>query len=299
MRAAPPHIRCVLFDLGSTLWYKVETLVWQQLAATAQAKAITILRESSICPTALPMDDAALGTALQTMIENQIDASHRVMPDEEPDFNTIAMRALLALGVPGADRKLGARVYEALRVRAHGSRLLFADSLTTLAVLHERGYTLGVVTNRHYGGDPFIQDLQELGLLAFFDARYLAISADLRYRKPHPSIFQYAMDGAGVPATESAMVGDNLLADIWGAQHLGIFTVWKPKTSLRSTAQLCWEARSILDGIDPAWYPTKEDFLFAWAHAKRERYEPRVLGMAPPDATIDRVDELLEIFPGL
>ena len=82
------------------------------------------------------------------------------MPDEEPDFNTIAMRALLALGVPGADRKLGARVYEALRVLAHECRLLFADSLMTLAALHEQGYTLGVVTNRHYGGNPFIQDLR-------------------------------------------------------------------------------------------------------------------------------------------
>ena len=37
MRAAPPHIRCVLFDFGSTLWYEVETPVWQQLTATAQA----------------------------------------------------------------------------------------------------------------------------------------------------------------------------------------------------------------------------------------------------------------------
>ena len=297
MRHAPTDIHCILFDLGNTLWYRAEEPVWRELVSAAQAEAVAALRSSPLCPLDLPMSDGAFAVELQKLIEDQINASHRVMPDEEPDFNSITMRALLALGVPRADHRLGAKVYEALRVRSLGSRLLFPDTLSTLAALRARGYALGVVTNRHYGGAPFMDDLRQMGLLSFFDPGHLAISADLKYRKPHPALFQNALNVFGIPAEETAMVGDNLLADVWGAQKLGMFTIWKPKAVLRATNHLHWQDRSAIDGINPAWYTTEEDFLFAWAHQLRCRREPCVRVMAPPNATISQVSDLLNVLP--
>jgi FMN phosphatase YigB (HAD superfamily) len=183
-------------------------------------------------------------------------------------------------------------------VRSSEARALFPDTLRTLAVLKERGYVLGVVTNRHYGGDQFLDDLRQVGLLTFLDHRYLAISADLRYRKPHSALFQHALDGLGYPATAGAMVGDNLVADIWGAQRLGLFSVWKPKPQLLTASRQHWREGSLLDDIDPSEHPTEQAFLFAWIREQACHYDPRVRGMDPPDAIIAQIGDLLTVFPG-
>jgi HAD superfamily hydrolase (TIGR01549 family) len=232
------------------------------------------------------------------MIEDQIKVSHRSLPDREPDFDEITMRALQDFGVAFADRKLGATVYEALRIRSSQARVLCSDTISTLATLKARRYALGIVSNRHYGGDQFIDDLRQMGLLAYFDFRYLAISADLTYRKPHPAVFHHALDGLGYPPTAAAMVGDNLLADVLGAQRLGMFAIWKPKPKLRMTSRQHWQDRSLLDGMDPAAYPTEDAFLFAWAREYRYHYDPRIHSMNQPDAIITQLADLLEVFPG-
>jgi putative hydrolase of the HAD superfamily len=44
--------------------------------------------------------------------------------------------------------------------------------------------------------------------------------------KPHPAIFEHALAGLGVSASQSVMVGDNLEMDIGGAQDVGMRGVW-------------------------------------------------------------------------
>jgi HAD superfamily hydrolase (TIGR01549 family) len=298
-RVAPPEIRCILLDLGNTLWSKVEEPVRKAVLQSAWIRAVSTLRKLSPHPLILPIDDASWGAVLQEAIEDEIKASHRTMVDLEPDFDVLTMKALQKLGISYADRELGATIYETLRVRSLEARVLYPDTLHTLAVLKERGYVLGIVSNRHYGGDQFLDDLRQMGLLDFFDLRYLAISADLKYRKPHVAIFQLALDGLGYPAAVAAMVGDNLIADIWGAQRLGMFTVWKPKPQLRTTSRQHWLERCMLDGIDPAEYPMEEAFLFAWAREQGYHYDPRIRAMDPPDALIARVGDLLTVFPAM
>lgn len=119
-------------------------------------------------------------------------------------------------------------------MRSADARLLFEDMLTTLAVLKSRGYLLGVVSNRHYGGKLFHADLCDMGLLDYFAYEHMAISADLGIRKPHPGIFTHAMNALQVVPEETAMVGDSLKVDIAGAQALKITAIWKPYRLHRS-----------------------------------------------------------------
>ncbi len=114
-------------------------------------------------------------------------------------------------------------------MRIPPSRPLFSDTLPTLAALQQRGFLLGVVTNRLYGGEPFQEDLRTLGLLNYFDPRHIAISGDLGVRKPNPAIFLHALKALDVPPEHAAMVGDSLNADVLGAQKLGILAIWKPR----------------------------------------------------------------------
>jgi putative hydrolase of the HAD superfamily len=229
MTAALSGIRCILFDLGSTLWEKrdAETLQWHERAA--EANAVATVRALS-APDTLGLDDATWGWDLREHVRQEIKAAHAADPMVEPDFALLTRRTLHAVGIAQADERWGATVYEALRVRSLLTRKLFDDALPTLAILRERGYALGIVTNRAYGGPVFLDDLCQMGLLEYFDPQHIAISADLRYRKPHPNIFRYALARLGTAPSETAMVGDQLGADVLGATFLGLFSIWKPKS---------------------------------------------------------------------
>jgi FMN phosphatase YigB (HAD superfamily) len=300
-------VRCILFDLGSTLWHHADPATWTALETEANLRAAATLR--TLLPAeALPtMADEALGAALRRMIGDEIRHRYQVTGDREPDFGDATAHALHTLGIAAADTPLGARVFEALRVRAVTSRVLFPDALPTLAELHARGYLLGIVTNRDYGGEPFLADLRQMGLLDHIEPEHVAISGDVGYRKPHPAIFWHALNRLQVPLAEAAMVGDRLTADVYGAQQLGLFTVWRPWprewaaahdqefTSSGSDPRQPGELESGAGAADAA-DAADDASLFAWARVREQTQSPQVRTMRPPDAVIRQIGDVLRLF---
>jgi FMN phosphatase YigB (HAD superfamily) len=65
----------------------------------------------------------------------------------------------------------------------------------------------------------------------------MAISADLGIRKPHPEIFKYALSKLSVLPEETAMVGDNLKADVGGAKELDMLGIWKARPATCKESQ--------------------------------------------------------------
>ena len=96
-------------------------------------------------------------------------------------------------------------------------------------------YRLSVISNS-LGRNTEV-DLVRTGLRDFFDV--LIVSSDIGKRKPHPRIFQAALDAMGLKAEEAIMVGDNLQEDIVGAKNAGMKTVYVPQEdSLKMIAEL-------------------------------------------------------------
>ena len=97
------------------------------------------------------------------------------------------------------------------------------DAIPTLKKLEETGYRLGIISN---AGDD--QDVQQLArrfkIRQYFD--FILTSAACSYRKPHPRIFELALANWYLLPSEAVMVGDNLTADIKGAQNVGLYGVW-------------------------------------------------------------------------
>jgi putative hydrolase of the HAD superfamily len=92
---------------------------------------------------------------------------------------------------------------------------LFEDTLPVLAELREHGLKIGLVSNT--GRD----------LAAFVTHHALDVDAAVGSgahgkTKPHPAIFQAALDELGVTAEEAAMVGDSPDDDVEGARALGM-----------------------------------------------------------------------------
>lgn len=89
-----------------------------------------------------------------------------------------------------------------------------------------RGLHVVLVTNTLSRGDAeVLEDWRRFGLE---DAVHGVVSShDAGWRKPHPAIFERALEIADARPEEAFHVGDNLITDVWGAQQLGIRGVWR------------------------------------------------------------------------
>jgi len=97
------------------------------------------------------------------------------------------------------------------------------DAIPVLKKLEETGYRLGIISNA--GDDQDVQQLmRRFKIRQYFD--FILTSAACSYRKPHPRIFELALANWYLLPTEAVMVGDNLIADIQGAQNAGLYGVW-------------------------------------------------------------------------
>jgi putative hydrolase of the HAD superfamily len=99
--------------------------------------------------------------------------------------------------------------------------LLFPYSIDVLTYLSDK-YKLHIISN----GFEEVQHikLRESGLSTYFDV--LVFSERVGVKKPHPYIFKKAFSLAGAKASNSIMIGDDLYADIYGAQRVKMDTVY-------------------------------------------------------------------------
>ena len=89
-----------------------------------------------------------------------------------------------------------------------------------------RGLAVVLVTNTLSRGDAeVLRDWARFGLADTIDA--VVTSHDVGWRKPHPAIFERALALAKVRPAEAFMVGNDLEADVRGAQALGLRAVWR------------------------------------------------------------------------
>jgi HAD superfamily hydrolase (TIGR01549 family) len=92
---------------------------------------------------------------------------------------------------------------------------LFEDAIPVLEELRAAGLRIGVVSNG-------IRDLTEFAAHHRLDVDAIVDSRSHGRVKPHPTIFQAALDRLGVEAAAAVMVGDSLEEDVEGARALGM-----------------------------------------------------------------------------
>lgn len=303
-------IRCILFDLGYTIWDRRRgSQLWRQVEAASNRRAVAVLRQH-LAPDLLPPgDDDVLGTRLRKMFDEHERDMVRRDPVHEADGPLAVLLTLKDWGIENPDEMLGRRVFEELNIRIPDSLPFLKDALSTLATLQERGYRLGIVTNRRWGGKALREDLQTLGLLNYFDERGIAVSADLGVRKPTSALFWYALNGLHATPEESAMVGDSLRADILGGQKLGLFTVWLPRAKERERVKEHLPTRSASPAHQtvssqvkpPSQELSSEEAPTHFYDGKNVQGQDGYLeqflrGEIKPNLIIDQISDLLDVF---
>ena len=102
--------------------------------------------------------------------------------------------------------------------KSKGERVVTDGGIETIRELHARGYTLGIVSDL-VGVEEVDDWLDRDGLRPYF--KTVQQSSITLVRKPHPALYYYALEEAGVDAANSCFVGDNLGRDIVGAKACG------------------------------------------------------------------------------
>jgi len=178
-----------------------------------------------------------------------------------PNLGRVLAVTAAAFGVPveRLDERQLLEVYEWGAV--DGTRA-FPDAIEALTTFANAGIKLGIITNAYQPMWMRDREMKDHGLLEFFpNCRFSA--ADVSYLKPHPLIFETALECAGAKPDEAVFVGDNPVADIAGAQGAGIQAVLRvahpvppmlsglivPDAAINTLLEL----PDILDGWFPGW----------------------------------------------
>ena len=130
-------------------------------------------------------------------------------------------RQLIAFGCSPAEAAwMAPKVQTYMQEQYRPEDRFFPGVPEMLQALRERGYRLGVLSNRR---KPFREYLEEARLAHYFDL--ILAAGEVGVWKPDRRIFDIAARRLRTPPQDIVYVGDNYFADILGAQQAGLFAV--------------------------------------------------------------------------
>ncbi len=248
-------LKAVLFDLDDTL------IDWSGFEGDWLAMERRHLRNVSdfIVEQGHPLDDfdAYFGEFRSRFIAAWTDARDSL---NAPHIGRLIMSAAEAMGVPAGSLSMDSCLEAYGWGVAPGTRI-FPEVPEVLAKLRAHGVKVGIVTNAH---QPMILrdvELYSHQLIEYFPSCRIS-AADAGVVKPHPAIFQQALDCLGVSVENTVFVGDDLGADIVGAQGIGMRAVLRitPRTDGKDTDGIIpdGQIRTLFDLLDllDSWFPS-------------------------------------------
>lgn len=132
---------------------------------------------------------------------------------------------------------------------------LIGGAAETVRAVKALGYPVALVADGFAEG--FANVLGRAGLWPLFDA--VAVSETLGVEKPHPRMFQHALERLGIDRQNYGhvvMVGNHLSRDVAGANALGLVSVWRdgaprrakvPRTALEVPCHVVHTPLEVLD----------------------------------------------------
>jgi putative hydrolase of the HAD superfamily len=207
-------LRAVIFDLGGTLMF--ERASWDSITARADEALTNHLREQGM--------ELNLST-FPREFRKRLDSYFKKREKDllETSYSFVLREVLTDKGYREVPDRVIRGALDRLFAITQTNWMLENDTLPTLQKLEADGYRMGLISNA--GDDEDVQQLaRRFGIAQFFD--FILTSAACSYRKPHPRIFEIALSNWYFLPSEAVMVGDNLDADVRGAQRAGLYAIW-------------------------------------------------------------------------
>ena len=116
------------------------------------------------------------------------------------------------------------KLLEIYYMEVYSERKLYPEVISVLNSLKSIGVRMGIVSNTTNPRFMKESEMKAAGLEPFFD--FAIYSSDTPYRKPHPSIFQLAIESLKLKPEEILFVGDYMRLEVVGAQNVGMKSAW-------------------------------------------------------------------------
>ena len=140
---------------------------------------------------------------------------------EEVEYPGLVRKLLGEEGIEVGDDELD-RFLEAEHAAWQPACMLATTTHALLEALRDRELKVGLVSNALDPPHLLHRDLEAMGVAQRLDVA--VFSSEIGWRKPHPAIFERALETIGVEAKHALFVGDSLVNDIAGAAALGMHT---------------------------------------------------------------------------
>jgi len=240
-------IRAVIFDLGNTLMYPVASDLWPEVIRRGNQDLMEYL-----CNLDILTDCDSFVDEFNQRLHQYYDERDKLMI--ETSTFQVLKELLKEKGYTDVSDAVIRGSLDAHYAVTQKNWQLEEDAIACLNALQEQNYQMGIVSN---AGDhrDVLQLLERFNLTPYFE--FIVTSAGCGYRKPHPKIFQLALEKANARGDEVVMVGDTLNADILGANRIGMYSIWitrrailppeaaegdelpiKPKATIKSLGEL-------------------------------------------------------------
>ena len=100
-------------------------------------------------------------------------------------------------------------------VKAAGSQFVpFDDAIEGLSEVRKLGLRIGILSNMSVPGKKLEEQFSFAGIKVL---EFVLTSSDVGYEKPHPRVFEAALERADVTARDAVYVGDQIVSDVEGA----------------------------------------------------------------------------------
>ena len=203
-------IKGVLFDYGNTLAYS--ECGWEEMEDCRVSSLTSVLVEQG-----LDLDSGVFKSRFREKRRQLRELSQQDLI--ERDLLQGLHNTLNDLGYTGIEGEVEKRAVEAFAASEKACLRSYPDAVETLDRLTEQGYRLGVISN--VMTDGWVQHgIDRLGFRSRLD--FVFTSPAVGILKPHPRIFQQALARWNFRPSQVVMIGDNLSADILGAQRAGM-----------------------------------------------------------------------------
>ena len=205
----------LIFDLGSTLLYNENDNNWGTLRPRMVADLLVDLKAQR-----LNVDEKKFTS---TFIRNIEDFDQQ----RQTHFKEITTEYILSTTFEQLNLNINIidlpRALSAFFAFSETTWRLMPHVHDTLRQLQGRGYKMAIISNA--ADNANVQRLiDNAQLRSYFDL--ILVSAAVGIRKPNPRIFEPVIKAWDILPNEIVMIGDTLGADILGAKHANMKSIW-------------------------------------------------------------------------
>ena len=207
------NIQGILFDYGNTL-ISIE-LDWEKIMPLNIANMIRYLKSKNI-----PVEIDPFG---KRFVELK-DLKHQQGQKEMHEYRSVDIlrKTFIEFGLNHLSKSEMEEAVDAFFTPEESAYPTIEGAHQVLQTLKNHGYKLAVISNAS-SGELIQKAMNNRDFLKYFDT--VIVSADVGYRKPHPKIYQMALQKINVSPENAVMIGDVPPYDITAPKQLGMKTI--------------------------------------------------------------------------